>query len=205
MMDLHEARDEPGERGDGLDKSEARQRALEARDALPEAERDRLAEAVRARALSLPELAAANTIMLFASFRSELDTAPIGEWALRAGKTLCLPRVLGPRRMAAFRVTDLAADLVPGKWDIPEPREGLPEVAPETIDLVFVPGSAFDEDGGRCGYGGGFYDAFLPRTRRGTPWVALAFEAQLVPKIACEAHDLAVTAIVTERQVIRPG
>ena len=128
--------------------------------------------------------------MLFASFRSELDTAPIAEWVLRAGKTLCLPRILGPRRMAAFRVTDPGADLAPGTWGIPEPREGLPEVPPETIDLVFVPGSAFDEEGGRCGYGGGFYDTYLPLTRPGTPRVALAFEAQLVPKIAGEAHDL---------------
>ena len=160
---------------------------------------------MRARALELPELAAAGTVMLFASFRTELDTMPIAEWVLRAGKTLCLPRVLGPRRMAAYRVTDLAADLAPGKWDIPEPREGPPEVPPEAIDLVFVPGSAFDEEGRRCGYGGGFYDNYLPLTRPGTPWVALAFEAQLVPRIDCEDHDLPVTAIVTERRVIRPG
>jgi 5-formyltetrahydrofolate cyclo-ligase len=204
-MSPEEARSEPGEPGGGLDKSEARRRALEARDALPASERDRLADAVRARALELPELAAAGTVMVFASFRSELDTAPIADWVLRAGKTLCLPRVLGPRSMAAFRVTDRAADLISGKWGIPEPREGLPEVPPETIDLVFVPGSAFDEEGRRCGYGGGFYDNFLPRTRPGTPWVALAFEAQVVPKMDCEAHDLPVTAIVTERRVVRPG
>ncbi len=179
--------------------------ALDARDALPEDARERLAGAVCARALELPELAVADTVMLFASFRSELDTTPVAEWALRAGKTLCFPRILGRRRMAAFRVTDLAADLAPGSWSIPEPREGLPEVPPETIDLVFVPGSAFDEEGGRCGWGGGFYDAYLPLTRPGTPRVALAFEAQLVPKIAGEAHDLPVTAIVTERRVLRPG
>jgi 5-formyltetrahydrofolate cyclo-ligase len=155
-MSPEEARNEPVGPGDGLHKSEARRRALEARDGLPQGERERLAEAVRARALELPELAAAGTVMLFASFRSELDTAPLAAWVLRAGKTLCLPRVLGPRRMAAFRVDDLAADLVPGKWGIPEPREGLPEVPPETLDLVFVPGSAFDEEGRRCGYGGGF-------------------------------------------------
>ena len=204
-MSSDEARSEPDESDGGLHKNEARRRALEARDRLSQAERDRLAEEVRARAVTLPELAAARTVMLFASFRSELDTAPIARWVLRAGKVLCLPRVLGPRRMAAFGVTDLAADLVPGKWGIPEPREGLPEVPPQAIDLVFVPGSAFDEEGGRCGYGGGFYDNYLPLTRAGTPWVALAFETQIVPPIDCEAHDLSVTAIVTERRVIRPG
>jgi 5-formyltetrahydrofolate cyclo-ligase len=160
---------------------------------------------VCARALELPEFVAAGTVMLFASFRTELDTMPIARRVLEAGKRLSLPRVLGPRLMAAYQVTDLASDLVPGKWDIPEPRESLPEVPPQELDLVFVPGSAFDEEGRRCGYGGGFYDNYLPLTRPGTPWVALAFEAQLVPRIDCEAHDLPVTAIVTERRVIRPG
>ncbi len=202
---MRQPRDQSSGDDRSLPKTEARRRALDARDALPETSRERLAGAVRTRVLELPELAAAGTVMLFASFRSELDTAPIAEWVLRTGKTLCLPRILGPRRMAAFRVTDQAADLAPGSWDIPEPREGLPEVPPEAIDLVFVPGSAFDEGGGRCGWGGGFYDTYLPLTRPGTPRVALAFEAQLVPKIACEAHDLPVTAIVTERRVIRPG
>lgn len=199
--------DRPDDRQDeppALSKEEARRRGLERRGGLPAAERERLAAAVRARALELPELATAGTVMLFASFRTELDTAPLIDWVLDAGKTVCLPRVLAPRRMAAYRVTDRAQDLVPGKWSIPEPRRGLPEVPPEAVDLVFVPGSAFDESGRRCGYGGGFYDAFLSRTRPGTPWVALAFEAQLVPTIACEAHDLPVTAIVTERRVIRP-
>jgi 5-formyltetrahydrofolate cyclo-ligase len=196
---------EPARPTDGLDKQEARRVAFAARDALPQAERERLGEAVLAHALDLPELAAAATVMLFASFRSEIDTAPLAEWVLRTGRTLCLPRILGPRRMAAFRVRDRASDLAPGKWDIPEPREGLTEVPPEAVDLVFVPGSAFDEGGRRCGYGGGFYDNFLPRTRPGTPWVALAFEAQLLPRIHVEAHDLPVTTIVTERRVIRPG
>jgi 5-formyltetrahydrofolate cyclo-ligase len=143
--------------------------------------------------------------MLFASFRSEIETAPLAEWVLREGKVLCLPRILAPRIMAAFRIHDRTADLAPGAWGIPEPREGLPEVPPETVDLVFVPGSAFDEDGRRCGYGGGFYDTFLPRMRPGTPRVALAFEAQLVREIRLEEHDLPVTVIVTERRVIRPG
>lgn len=204
-MSLEQPRDQPPRDHRGLPKAEARRRSLAVRDGLSEDARERLAVAVRARALGLPELAAAGTVMLFASFRSELDTAPMAEWVLRAGKTLCLPRILGPRRMAAFRVADQAADLAPGTWGIPEPREGLPEIPPEDIDLVFVPGSAFDEDGGRCGYGGGFYDTFLSRTRPGTPRVGLAFEAQLVAKIACEPYDLPVTAIVTERRVLRPG
>jgi 5-formyltetrahydrofolate cyclo-ligase len=105
--------------------------------------------------------------------------------------------------MAAYRVTDPATDLVPGAWGIPEPREGLEEVPAERMDVVVVPGAAFDAAGRRCGYGGGFYDAYLPLTRAGVPWVALAFEAQLVDELPCEPHDLAVGAIVTETRLIR--
>jgi len=195
--------DRPGGH-EGLPKTEARRRVLDARDALPPAERERMSSAVCARAVLLPELAAAGIVMSFASFRTELDTAQLADWVLAAGKTLCLPRVLGDRRMAAFRIADPACDLTPGAWDIPEPREGLPEVPPAELDVVVVPGSAFDEEGRRCGYGGGFYDNYLPLTRPGTPWVALAFEAQVVPRMTCEAHDLPVTVIVTEKRVIRP-
>jgi 5-formyltetrahydrofolate cyclo-ligase len=186
-------------------KRELRRRVLAVRDAVPAAQRDRLGAAICARAAGLPELAAASVIMLFAAFRSEVDTAPLLSWALERGKTVCFPRVLGPRRMAAYRVADPAADLVPGAWGIPEPREGLEEVPPGRMDAVVVPGSVFDAAGRRCGYGGGFYDNYLPLTRARTPWVALAFEAQLVEELPCEAHDLAVTAIVTEKRVIKPG
>jgi len=205
LVDPTRQHDEPQEHGSGLAKHEARRRALDVRDALAHGERESLAAAVCARALELPELAAAHTVMLFASFRSELDTMPIAEWVLSTGRRLCLPRVLRPRTMVAYQVRDTAADLEPGSWGIPEPRPGLPEVPPQEMDFVFVPGSAFDAHGHRCGYGGGFYDTYLALTRPGTPRVGLTFEAQLVPHIVCEAHDLPVTAIVTERRVIRPA
>lgn len=186
-------------------KREMRRRVLATRDAVPAAERNRISVAVCARAAGLPELATASTLLLFASFRSEVDTAQLIAWALAQGKAVCLPRVLGPQRLTACRIQSPAAHLVPGAWGIPEPRPGLAEVPPEALDAVLVPGSVFDAAGRRCGYGGGFYDSYLPRTPPGTPWVALAFEAQIVDELPCEAHDLAVTAIVTEKRVIRPG
>lgn len=184
-------------------KMDLRRRALAARDALPGAERARLSDAICARATALPELEAAATIMLFAAFRSEVDTGPLLSWGLARGKAVCCPRVLGPRRMVAYRVTDLASDLVPGAWGIPEPREGLEEVTPDRMDVVVVPGAAFDTAGNRCGYGGGFYDTYLPGTRPGIPWVALAFEVQLVDELSCEPHDLACGVLVTEERTIR--
>jgi 5-formyltetrahydrofolate cyclo-ligase len=184
-------------------KLELRRRALAVRDALPGAFRARQSVAICARAAALPELETATVLMLYTSFRSEVETTALFSWALRAGKTVCAPRILAPRLMAAYLIADPDADLAPGTWGIPEPREGLAEVPPERVDAVVVPGSAFDTAGRRCGYGGGFYDTFLLRTRPGVPRVALAFEAQLLEELPCEPHDLAVDAVVTEARVIR--
>lgn len=182
-----------------------RRSALAARDALSHEERARLSAAICERAETLPELAAATTLMLFAAFRSEIDTGPLIAWALRAGKVVCLPRIQGPGRMSVFRVCDPAAELEPGTWEIPEPCDACELIDPGDVDAVVVPGAAFDTSGRRCGYGGGFYDTYLPRTRPGVPRIALAFEAQIVDELPCEAHDLAVDCIVTESRVIRTG
>ena len=186
-------------------KRAAREQALSRRDALSLERRGRLSAAICARAAGLLELEAAGTLLLFGSFRTEIDTRPLIDWALARGRVVCLPRVLAPHVMIAYRVRDVDADLEPGAWGIPEPRSGLPEIAPEAIDAVVVPGAAIDVEGRRCGYGGGFYDTYLPLTRAGVPRVALAFEAQIVDEVACESHDLAVDAIVTELRIIRPA
>lgn len=186
-------------------KRAARERALAARDGLAPAERARLSARVCDRAAVLPELELAATVMLFASFRSEVDTGPLVAACLERGIAVALPRVLGPRLLEAVLVTDPATDLAPGTWGIPEPRAGLPVVAPDGLDVVFVPGAAFSAAGARCGYGGGYYDAYLPRLAPGTPRIAIAFDVQVLEAVPCEAHDLTMDAIVTESRVIRPA
>jgi 5-formyltetrahydrofolate cyclo-ligase len=144
-------------------------------------------------------------VLGFASFRTEVDTAPLVAWLLARGVTVALPRMVGPRHIEAFAVTDPAADLAPGGYGIAEPRPELPVVEPAAIDVVIVPGSAFDARGGRLGYGGGFYDAFLTRTRPDTRRVGICFDLQVVARVPREPHDLCVDVVVTERRVIQTG
>jgi 5-formyltetrahydrofolate cyclo-ligase len=73
------------------------------------------------------------------------------------------------------------------------------------LDLVVVPGVAFDRRGARVGYGGGFYDRLLPRLRAGVPPIAIAFALQIVPEVPEGGMDRRVDAIVTEDEVIRCG
>ena len=68
-----------------------------------------------------------------------------------------------------------------------------------------MPGAAFAPTAPRCGYGGGFYDAFLRRLRPGTPRIGLAFELQWSTNVPCEPHDLTLDAVVTEARVLRRG
>ena len=182
-------------------KEDVRRDALARRDHLTPAERTQLGAAARRRFLRLAAVRRARTLFCFVSFRTEIDTLPILRWALRRGLVTAVPQVLGPRRMAAVRITDLS-DLQPGHWDIPEPRPGLPLVDPRGIDVAVLPGAAFDPQGGRVGYGGGFYDTFLRELGPDATRVALAFDDQVVGCVPCEAHDLPAHLIVTERRVL---
>jgi 5-formyltetrahydrofolate cyclo-ligase len=181
-----------------------RDRLLAARDQLAPEQRRAKSAAICRRVVALPELAGSGAVLCFASFRSEADTAAIIAWCLEHGHVVALPLVTGRHEMEAFRVTDPSVDLVEGFQGIPEPRAGLDAVAPQDIATAIVPGAAFDPDGGRMGYGGGFYDTYLPRLGRHIPRIAPAFDLQIVDQVPRDAHDLAVDVVVTETRVLRP-
>jgi 5-formyltetrahydrofolate cyclo-ligase len=179
-------------------KRSLRKQAAEARDSLPQEVRRFKSREIEQRLCSLPEFLAADVIMFFASFRSEVETGPMIRNALGSGKRVVLPRVKG-RQLALFEVKDFDKDVSPGAWGIPEPDESHP-VALADIDLIITPGAAFDESGNRLGYGAGYYDRILPFFSGMT--VALAFEAQIVPQVPADPHDVPVQKIVTEKRVI---
>jgi len=153
---------------------------------------------IEERLFSLSEFKSARVILFFASFRSEVDTGPMIRRALAFGKRVVLPKVKGTE-LVLYEISDLDKDVSPGTWGIPEPHEPRP-VMLEEIDLIIVPGAAYDEQGNRAGYGAGFYDKLLPTFKKVT--VALAFEFQIVPNVPTEMHDIPIKKIVTERRVI---
>ena len=181
------------------EKRALRKRVLAVRDALDPEERRARSAALLARLLDLPQWKRARTVHLFASFGSEVDTLPLLRALLAEGRRAVLPRVAG-RRLLQHCLLRYEADLVPGAYSIPEPGPRCPELPPAEVELVLVPGVAFDRSGGRLGYGGGFYDAFLAACQ--APRVALAFALQLVPRVPREAHDLGVHAVVTEEELV---
>jgi 5-formyltetrahydrofolate cyclo-ligase len=185
-------------------KDDLRRDALARRDRLADDDRTQRSAAIRRRFLRVAAVRRARTLFCYAPFRTEVDTVGILRWALRRGLVTAVPRILGPRRMVAVRIADVS-DLRPGHWDIPEPRPGLPLVEPDSIDVAVLPGAAFDSQGGRVGYGGGFYDTFMRGLPQSATRIAIAFDDQVVGCVPCEAHDLRAHLIVTERRVVHCG
>ena len=153
------------------------------------------------RVLSLDAYARAQAIFCFASMPTEPQTIPLLTRMIDEGKQVYLPipRVLGQMDAVPLRAVD---ELRRGKYGIMEPLGGEP-IAPEALDLILLPGAAFDRGGGRLGRGGGFYDRYLASTHALT--VGLAFELQLMNAVPRDAHDLPVQMVVTEAQIYFEG
>ncbi len=183
-----------------------RREMLSRRDALSIERRTAASKEICERLARLPSFVAARTVLLTLAFRSEWDTRPFVRAALAAGQTVAVPRVDPATRMLALHaIADPVTEIVPGYRGIPEPRPDARAIDTRHIDWVLVPGVAFDRDGRRLGYGGGYYDRLLPLLRPGIARVAGAYDIQLVARVPSAAHDMTVDAIVTETQTIMAG
>jgi len=133
-----------------------------------------------------------DTIQAYLPMRSEVNLAPLLEKYPR--KHWVIPRILLEGRMV-FHTYD-PDQLIRHSFGMLEPEPHLPTVAPETIDLALVPGLAFDRNGWRLGYGGGYFDRFL-NDFRGVS-VGITFKALLLDSLPHEAYDIPVAYVVTE-------
>jgi 5-formyltetrahydrofolate cyclo-ligase len=182
-------------------KAELRRRMRSARSALPPDVRRDLATRAAKHLLSLPELAAARTVMVFYSFGAELPTAGLIEGLHRDGRRVLLPFLDDTGTMEAAELLPSDA-LVVSTYGPKEPPRRTP-VVPAEVDLVVAPGLAFDRHGHRLGYGGGHYDRFLRRVPAGVPRIAIGFAIQLVDDVPAGQADQLVDAVVTERGITR--
>jgi 5-formyltetrahydrofolate cyclo-ligase len=145
----------------------------------------------------------------YVSIRGELDPGAALGAARAAGLAVALPRVDAawqPR--LRFHRTRGEADLTDGPYGLTEPLPSCPEIALEDLDILLVPGLAFDAAGRRVGYGGGYYDDVGRRLREsGRPGVRIGFahDFQIVERCPSDERDVAVDLVVTESRVLAPG
>jgi 5-formyltetrahydrofolate cyclo-ligase len=144
----------------------------------------------------------ANTIFAFVSFKSEVDTHKIIKYAIKDKKTICVPRIQSKQKgMEIFKINDFQ-QLKKGYFGILEPLESCPEIDKKEIDLILIPGVAFDRQGGRVGYGAAFYDRFLSNLNKKVDKIALAYDFQVLDNIPMDEHDVRIDGVITEKEII---
>ncbi|MBC8134958.1 MAG: 5-formyltetrahydrofolate cyclo-ligase [Fibrella sp.] len=159
-------------------------------------------EKVKPILLQLSEWRNARRILLYCATATEINLNSLIRDGM--GKEWYLPRCIAGNNLAIHRVFSASlSGLKQNRFGIHEPHPDSPEIAPGGTDLVIVPALAFDERGNRLGYGGGFYDRFLPRLRPDAVTVGLTLDALMVPALPAEPHDVPVQIVVTETRTIR--
>ncbi len=189
-----------------LDSSQLRKDILSSRDRLSPEEISGKSMAIQKSLLSLDEIRDRQAIFVYVSFRSEVATLTLIDALLDLGKTVIVPiTLIKEKRLDAIHITDRTTDLEPGYCNIPEPREELcksRKISPEKVETILLPGSVFDERGGRFGYGGGYYDRFLSQVPKAAR-IGLAYDLQIIVKAPLQDHDEILDLVVTETRVIK--
>ena len=184
-------------------KHEARARARRARDGVEQVERRAAAHGLAHGLLELPELAGARVILGYAALPNELDPAP-AIWRLRKrGVRIAYPRIEAPG-VLDIHFVDHELELIPGPFGLAQPSAHAARVPHALVDAVILPAVAFDEQGMRLGYGGGYYDRLLPLLRDDCARIGVVFDEQILSEIPAEEHDARVDVVITPARLIRP-
>jgi len=191
-------------------KKELRKHILQIRDALSVEERKEKSRKIVEKVIHHREFQDCNTVLMFASYGSEVDTLAIFVTAKKMGKNIFFPKIVG-EEMVFYQVNDMQ-ELLEGYKGIREPAQDERKRYEPQLDercVVLMPGVVFDTEGGRIGYGKGFYDKFLgkiqlERISKGFKKLAIAFECQLVEtgEIMAESYDIKPDYIATENRLI---
>ena len=179
-----------------MNKADLRAAMLEKRASLNEDEIWLASDAIVEKISGLSAYKKARTVLFYSPFNNEVKITSLIEQAF-SQKKVCLPRIEhGEGIMSARRIYDLR-EIKTDRYGILAPPEKARKVEPKEIDFVVVPLVAFDQTLNRIGYGGGYYDRFLPQCVNAF-YCGVAYSFQKVPQIDAGSHDMKLDAVVTE-------
>ncbi|MGH8549337.1 MAG: 5-formyltetrahydrofolate cyclo-ligase [Methylococcales bacterium] len=188
-----------------LQKRALRERAYSARDA--QSDKEQNSAWICKAFTSLPAFQNAETILLYLSCRSEVRTRETVHAALGGEKRIVIPYCTlddaGRNKLGLWWLESLD-ELIPGMWNILEPPksrrgESGKEIDPRNLDLIMVPGVAFDVRGGRLGNGQGYYDRLLAAVRPDCELIGVGFESQIFEEIPMGSFDIRLDGVITEK------
>ena len=181
-----------------IERERVRTETRHRREALTSKERTRLSQRIVDFTAHWMQREGFDSVMLYLSMRSEVETTGLLEELLNSGKQVCAPVVDTERlELIPRQIQNLKTELVRHSYGMLEPNETCPIFPTEHLQLIVVPGIAFDRNGYRLGYGKGFYDRFLTKCSYAVA-VGLAYEIQLVENTFPQTWDVPVQHIFTE-------
>lgn len=197
---VHILRESPHE---GLVKKELRTKMRAVLAGIPPDTLQEQSRRAAERLFALPLYKRAEVLMVYLSLPQEADTTPIVLQAWKDRKRVLAPQISWEsKQMTPVSIKNLDTDVADTPYGIRAPVRGTPFPI-ELIDLVIVPGLAFDPEGNRLGRGRGFYDRFLSKLEFRGRICAFAHEQQFVESIPCRPHDVRVQVLITDRKVRR--
>ena len=146
-----------------------------------------------------------STICAYFPLKSEVDIQLLLKELLDRGDTVFLPVFAGKDKKMIYSRAQNLHDLPPGEFTIPEPPESAQELGSEEVDIILVPGRAFDRNGRRLGRGSGGYDTWLEWYKKhhpDTPLWGTCLQCQLVMNVPVELHDVPMSTVITAQEVI---
>lgn len=183
-------------------KSELRLKSRAARRAVMPELREAASLAVARTVLALPEIEHASAVLAYGAMPEEIDASGIIEALWGRGVRVALPRVKD-RRTLELHWHERDRELYTGAYGLREPCEDAPVALPSEIDVLLVPGVAYDTECRRLGLGAGYYDTLLARLPKTTVTIGIAFDEQVVGQVPCGEKDRPVDLLVTPTHVIR--
>jgi 5-formyltetrahydrofolate cyclo-ligase len=180
-----------------MDKNELREYMKSLRCSISIEEKDKKDRSIFNKVVNNKQYIEAETIMAYVSFGLEVDTISIIKNALDNNKIVCVPKIINKKDgMKAVKIEKLE-DLIKNKFGILEPLSFDKEINGKDIDLFFVPGLAFDKNGGRIGYGAGYYDRFLKNSKDNSLKIGLAYDFQVIDNVPMAENDIYLDIIIS--------
>lgn len=188
-----------------LDKKALRTEILGKRSQLSSEDIKNKSNEIKNKLFQLREFKDANFIFSFISFKDEVHTHDIITESLSMGKRVGVPITVDkPRELLVSELKDFHRELEIGYYNILAPKKEFERiVSPDLVDLVLVPGLAFDKYGYRVGYGGGYYDRFFANTKKKMIKIGLCFDFQILPQVPMDFYDIPIDYIITESRIIK--
>ncbi len=173
-----------------------RNKILYIRDNLNKEEKEKYDSVILEKLINSETFKNSKTIFTYVSMKSEINTIDLIQYCLKNNKDVCVPKVNPSNKtMSAYKIKSLS-ELTEGHFGVLEPREEN-IVYPHIIDLAIFPGLAFNEEGYRIGYGGGYYDKYFSQNNIKAAKIALAYRFQIMKDLPIEKHDISVNCIIT--------